>query len=177
MYRPWASRAPDAVDAMVALTKQVTANVQINGKSLATHDGPFLSSSSDSYVLQIGWGGFVPGYTYPSRSMNEDLGTGDLMADGVQQGLGPGILETFSIGCASLARSGSTSEKTMSQLRKAAYANTAYIGQVCAVTPPLNGTVARITMGSVHALRSVQERRGLLVMVTFSVKCDAWSQQ
>lgn len=167
---PWNSRVPDAIDALVSLLKQATANTDIT-----IHDGPFLGGGSSTEFIQIGWPGFTPGYEYPSRSMSEETGSTSVSGTTAQVGLAPGGLETFNIACVSLVRFGDTDE--VSQARRQSYANIAYVGQVLQGPKWLNGTVQRAVMGATASWFPVQDRRGLLSAVVFTVKCDAWAQQ
>jgi hypothetical protein len=93
------------------------------------------------------------------------------------QGLAPGVIETFTIACASLVRSGSTSQAEMRLARRTAYQNINVVATVVQGPNNLNGSVARMTMGSTASYFPIQDRRGLLAVVTFGIRCEAWAQQ
>jgi hypothetical protein len=172
--RPWESRVPDAIDALVSLLTQA---ISLAGDSITVHDGAFVGGGTQQDTIIVGWGGFMPGYEYPSRSMSEETGAAAVTGDSVQVGLAPGELETFVINVGSLVRSGSTSQPDVSASRRTAYKNLKYIGQVVQGPKWLNGTVARATIGSTYAYHPVQDRRGLLSVVTCGIRCEAWAQQ
>jgi hypothetical protein len=173
--RPWQTHIPDAVEALVSLTRGA---ITAAGATVEVHDGAFIGGGSISNLLIIGFGGFVPGYEYPSRSMSEELGNAAVAGENSFSGLAPGVIETFNIACASMVRSGSTDESDRQASRRTAYANLQYVGQVLPRTPWLNGTVQKEPlMAPSVSYFPVQDRRGLLSVVTFTIRCQAWSQQ
>ena len=175
VYRPWQTHIPDAVEALVSLTRGVITRA---GVDVEVHDGAFIGGGTQQNVLVIGFGGFVPGYEYPSRSMSEQLGNAAVAGESSFSGLAPGVIETFNIACASMVRLGSTDESDRQAGRRTAYQNLQYIGQVLPLQPFLNGTVAKEPlMAPSMSYFPVQDRRGLLSVVTFTIRCEAWAQQ
>lgn len=172
--RPWQSHIPDALDALVDLVEQ---NVALKGLDIKVSDGGFIGGGSATQVLQLGWPGFQPGYEYPSRSMSEETGNAAVASEGSLQGLAPGVIETFTIACASLVRSGTTNQTEMRLARRTAYQNINLVAQVVQGPNNLNGSVSRMTMGSSVSYFPIQDRRGLLAVVTFGIRCEAWAQQ
>jgi hypothetical protein len=172
--RPWESHVPDAMDALVDLVEQ---RVALLGLDIKVSDGGFIGGGTTSQVLQLGWPGFQPGYEYPSRSMSEETGNAAVASEGSLQGLAPAVIETFTISCASLVRSGSTSQAEMRASRRTAYQNIKIVAEVVQGPNNLNGSVARMTMGSTASYYPVQDRRGLMSVVTFGIRCDAFAQQ
>lgn len=172
--RPYLSRVPDAMEALVDLVEQ---QVALQGLDIKVSDGGFIGGGSQTQVLQLGWPGFQPGYEYPTRSMSEETGNAAVSSQGVLQGLAPGELETFIIACASLVRSGSTSQAEMRAARRTAYQNVNIVASVVQGPGNLKGSVARVTMASTLSYFPVQDRRGLLAVVSFGIRCEAWAQQ
>ncbi len=172
--RPWKSHIPDAMDALVDL---VEARVALLGLDIKVSDGGFIGGGTAAQVLQLGWPGFQPGYEYPSRSMSEETGNAAVASEGSLQGLAPAVIETFTIACASLVRSGSTSQAEMRLARRNAYQNINIVATVVQGPNNLNGSVARMTMGSTTSYYPIQDRRGLLALVSFGIRCEAFAQQ
>lgn len=174
VYRPWQSHIPDALDALVRLTKQ---QVALAGADVVVHDSAFVGGGTQANVIMIGWAGFQPGYEYPTRVMSEETGNAAVAGEGAQTGLS-GVQETFTISCASLVRAGSTDPAEISATRRIAYQNLRYVGQALDTPPPhLGGTVANAVMGTSQSYFPVQDRRGLLSVVTFGIRCESWAQQ
>lgn len=176
LYRPWQSQAPVAMNALVALLKNQTATMTGDDVPVI-HFGPFMGEASDNNIIAIGWTGFVPGYQYPSRFMSEELYGAALQSQVVEAGLGPSSTEMFEITNASLVRSGSTKEGDRQAAVGLAYANLQLVGNVIAQPPWLSGTVAHAEFASPVNMHMVQDRRGFLAIVGFSIRCTAWAQQ
>lgn len=173
MYKTWTSPVPAL---LTALTSLLTQAFSLAGGDVLVKDGPWASAESANQVIAVGWSGFGPGYQFPSRSMSEELGGADVTAEGTQEGLAPSIREHLAVSMASIVRS--TENTDMSSARVLAYANIAVVG--AAIAPPnhtISKTVLSSTMGSVNALHQVQDRRGAIAIVTFSISCQAYSQQ
>lgn len=162
---------------MDALVSELKAVITQAGADIQVHDGPFIGGGSAPNAIVVGWPGFTPGYEYPSRSMSEETGNAAVAGENSQTGLAPALLETFTISCASLVRSGSTSPLDISTGRRTAYQNLKYIGQILQGPQWLLGTVKRATMGTSVSYFPVLDRRGLLNVVTFGIRCEGWSQQ
>jgi hypothetical protein len=173
-FRPWESHVPDALDALVDLVEQ---QVALQGLDIKVSDGGFIGGGSAPQVLQLGWPGFQPGYEYPSRSMSEETGNAAVSSQGALQGLAPGVIETFTIACASLVRVGTTNQAGMRAARRTAYENIKVVSTVVQGPNNLNGSVARMLMGSTASYFPIQDRRGLLTVVTFGIRCEAFAQQ
>ena len=167
--RPWQSHVPDAIDALVALITPPLKAINVMVK-----DGPWVSAEVNRDVVCVGWAGFGSGYQYPSRSMSEDLGGPDVTFESIESGLGPSVMERFTINCASIARVGTT--KSISACRRSAYANLTAVGSV--IKPPwIGGTTIKAVMGSTGMLHQVQDRGGMLAIVTFGISCEAFAAQ
>jgi hypothetical protein len=167
--RSWESHVPDAIDALMALISP-----PLEALGVMVKDGPWISGETKRDVVCIGWPGFGSGYQYPSRSMGEDLGSPDVTFESVQSGLGPSVLERFTVNCVSIARVGTT--KNISAARRTAYANLAVIGGL--IKPPwISGTTIKATMGSAGMLHQIQDRSGMLAVVTFGIACEAFAGQ
>jgi hypothetical protein len=167
--RPWQSNVPGAIAQLLTL---IEAQVASAGAKVLVKDGQWASEESGKDVIVVGWPGFYPGYEYPSRSMSEELGGASVTVTTVQSGLGPAYLETFRINCASVVRVGAGS---IASARTIAYANITLVGKTIddlIRTPP----VAKATMAADSALHQVQTRRGIDVIVTFGIECEAWTQ-
>lgn len=169
--RPWASRVPDALDALVAGLQAAVA-----GTSVIVRDGPWLEGGADPQVIVIGFTGFFSGYQFPTRSQSEDFGGAAVTSGGVMTGLGAGIMETFTISCASIVRTGDT--KAVADARRTAYNNVTTVARVI-TQPPLwmNASLMKATIASSHSLDYVQDRRGLLVFLPFAIEAQAFAQQ
>ena len=167
--RIWQSNVPAAITQLLTLIQgQVAAaNAQVLVK-----DGQWTSEESSKDVIVVGWSGFSPGYEYPSRSMSEELSGAAVTVATVQSGLEPAFLETFHVNCASIARTG---DRNIAAARTIAYANVNFVGKTIddlIRSPP----VAKATMAAESALHQVNTRRGIDVIVTFSIECQAWTQ-
>lgn len=168
-FRPWQSNVPGAITQLLAL---IQAQVLAVGTQVLVKDGQWTSEESAKDVIVVGWSGFYPGYEYPTRSLSEELGGAAVTVTTVQQGLQPAYLETFRINCASIARTGG---KNIAAARTTAYANMGIVGNTIddlIRTPP----VSKATMAAESALHQVNTRRGIDVIVTFSIECEAWTQ-
>jgi hypothetical protein len=169
--RPFQSVIPAAIDALVGLT---TAAASAANPDVLVKDGMWTSEESAGQLLSIAWPGFMPGYQYPTRSMNEELGQSGVTSSSAQMGLGASVMETFVIKCAALVRIGET--LNISKARIQAYANMSIVGQV--LGPPwLGGTVMKATMGTEGSLNQVQDRKGLLIVAVFGIECEGIAQQ
>lgn len=178
LFRPWQSQAPKAMNAFYQLLLNVVATMPDSPEPPDVHFGPFMGESSSGSTIQVGWQGFIPGYQYPSRTMSETLYSPVLTSTLVEEGLGPSMRETFEFANASLYRSGSTSEKERVAATQAVYDNLQIPGQVLMSGPPfLSGTVAHAVMATPVNLHMVQDRRGFLAVLVFSVRCTAYAQQ
>lgn len=167
--RIWQSNVPAAITQLLAL---VEGQVEAAGADVLVKDGTWTSMESARHILVVGWSGFHPDYEYPTRSFSEELGGAAVTVTTQQSGLEPVFLETFSINCASIARTGDTD---IPQARATAYANTSLVGVVIddlVRTPP----VSKATMAAESQLHQVRARRGIDVIVTFSIECQAWAQ-
>jgi hypothetical protein len=176
-YHPWESHAPAAMLALVTALRNVTATMTTGAPKV--HYGPYMSAASDQNVLVIGWTGFVPGYQYPSRVMSEELYSAIINGNSSQEGLAPSSRETFEIACGSLVRSGSNDENDAVQTVNTAYANLKIVGTVLQKTSPppwLSGAVARAEMAPAVSAHLAQDRRGLLCVVTFNIRCESFAQ-
>lgn len=171
MNRPFASLVPDAIDQIVA---RVTARAQ--GTDLTVRDGPWTEGGTDPNVVVIGFTGFFSGYQFPTRSQSEDFGSASVTTQTAYQGLGAGVVENFTIACASIYRTGDT--KKVSAARKKVYANVTTVAQVL-LEPPLwiQGRAMSATIGPSLSLDYVIDRRGLLCYVAFSIDCSGFAQQ
>jgi hypothetical protein len=175
LARPYRSAAPDILD---WLYDTVTARVTERQLAIVVHDGSWLAGATEvkNDTVVFGWSGFVPGYQFPSRSMSEELGGGDVTAKAVQVGLGPSIEETLSVACASMTLSGSVHRSDVSAARRKAYGAIEQIGGL--IAPPwLGGNVQKATLAASSRLSQVQQRRGLLAIVAFSIECVVFAQQ
>lgn len=182
LFRPYQSKIPDALDAIVAA---FTAAFTGSSPRVFVRDGPWLATESGGATAQdmaIGWSGFYPGYQYPSRSMSEELGEAAVTASNTEAGWAPSQEENFTVGCASLVLSGADPKPgEWSKLRHAAYGNIAtassYIASPEAGELYLNGTVEKLVIARTNSCHPVAQRRGLLCVVQFSLECTAVSQQ
>lgn len=173
--RPWESHIPDALTALLAAVKVESQTWAGGGPEV--HFGQFTSQQPDLSVLVVGWTGFVPGYEYPTRVMSEETYSPIVSAVSTQSGLTPSALEEFLINCASLVRTGSNNDDFKLKAVKTAYANLEIVGRILQGPQWLNGTVAKAEMGETSSLNLVGDRRGVLAVVPFSVRCTAWAQQ
>lgn len=167
--RTWQSNVPGAIAQLLALIQN---QVTLQGLSVLVKDGQWTSEESAKDVIVVGWSGFYPGYEYPSRSMSEELGGAAVTVTTQQTGLEPAYLETMHVNCASIARTGG---RNIAEARTTAYANMNIVGNTIddlLRTPP----VAKATMAADSALHQVNTRRGIDVIVTFSIECQAWTQ-
>lgn len=62
--RPWASHAPDAVDALVSL---VRAQVAQAGADVIVHDGAWIGGGTTPAALVIGYSGVRSAVSHPAR--------------------------------------------------------------------------------------------------------------
>jgi hypothetical protein len=172
MYRPWKSYAPDFIDALVAFLKTATASTP----DLQIRDGPWISAETASNVVCIGWAGFPTGVTRPATQMQEELGGNDITSTGVPEGLGPSILETMLIACSALSRDGTGN---VSACRRLAYSNAATVGNLISTAggSTIFPGVSHAIMGTQVGLHEVQERRGAMAVVTFTIEAKAYAQQ
>lgn len=172
MYRPWKSYAPDFLDALVAFLKTATATVA----DLQIRDGPWIAAETSNNVVCIGWAGFPIGLTRPATQMQEQLGGNDVTSTGVRDGLGPSILETMAISCAAISRDGTGN---VSACRRLAYNNAATVGGLVsnAGGSTIFPGVIQAIMGTQVGLHEVQERRGAMAVVTFTIEARAYAQQ
>jgi hypothetical protein len=178
MLVPWSPRVPLAITALVAAFKTA-----MTGVDVLAWDGPQVSTESLEDVVVVGWGGFPTSSRSPSRELSEQLAQPDVVVETVQQGLGPSLLETMTIDCSAMSRTGGTGAAGSTQggppvARARAYQLMGLAG--AAITPPnhtLGGVVMKSTMSAHGQLHQVQDRRGVLAIVTFTVECVATSQQ
>lgn len=173
MQRPYQSLVPAAITALVAYVKQATATIA----DLEVHDGPWVLGGSVKNVIVIGWEGFPTSVTRPAMAMEERLGAPDITSTGELLGLGPGIMETFNIACACLARDGTSDIPTA---RANAYSYQTLVGQILASREMAGqqiGGVMQAIMSTTHDLHQVQDKRGALAVVTFNIQCKAFAQQ
>jgi hypothetical protein len=173
--RPYKSAAPDVLD---WLYDTVTARVSELGLAIQVKDGSWLAGGSElkNDTVVFGWSGFVPGYQFPSRSMSEELGGGDVIGKAMQEGLAPSIVENFAVACASMTLSGTVHRPDVSAARRKAYEAITQIAGL--IAPPwLGGNVQKATLGATTRLSQVQQRRGLLAIVAFSIECVVFAQQ
>ncbi len=177
MFHPWESAAPKAMQAFYAALKNEIATMPDVPEPPEVHFGPFMSEGTSGSTLQVGWQGFVPGYQYPSRTMSESLYSPVLTSTLTVEGLGPSEMETFEFVNASLYRTGSTAEADRQTGMQAVYDNLKIPGKVLQKPPWLSGTVASAVMAAPVNLHLVQDRRGFLAVLLFSVQCRAYAQQ
>lgn len=169
LSRPWQSRTPDVIDALVSLFTAAFSTTKVQ-----VHDGPWTSMESSDQAVVVGWFGFPPTYEYPTRAMNEDEGLAAASVETVMEGLGPSLREKITVNCASLARQGSGKG---GDARRAVYANLAIVGSAVTANPTLSGASIQTVLGVTSQLHQVKDRRGALAIVTFGVECEAYAQQ
>jgi hypothetical protein len=182
LVRPYKSKIPAAVDAVVA---GFTAAFAGSDPPVYVRDGMWTASESGGAYPQdvaIGWYGFYPGYQYPTRALSEELGEAVITATNTEQGWAPAQEEEFTIGCASIVMSGMDPKGSQwSKLRRMAYGNIAaassYLASPEAGELYLAGTTQKLVIARQNACHEVATRRGLLCIVTFSVDCCTVSQQ
>lgn len=174
--QPYRSRIPAAIDDLTATLKQ---RLELNPpeRTVTVHDGPWAQGGTEHDRVIVAWGGFIPGYEYPSRSMSEQPGHAAVSSQSTQVGLGPGLMEQFSISCAAMSWTGSTGgEHDMSTARQRAYDLMTLTGTL--VEPPwLNNTVMRAVFNRTGGLSQILQRRGLVMVVSFTIECTAMAQQ
>lgn len=181
LVRPYASKAPDVLDALVAAFTAAAA-----GLPFTVRDGPWTAAESGGSLgqdLAVGWSGFYPGYQYPTRSLSEEMGQPAYTMVNTQSGWGPSQTEDIDVDCASMAYSGtSITPGAWSALRKTAAGNIAAAS--AAIADPgsagqqyLNGLVESLTVSAQGGCHQVAQRRGMLVIVTFTLHCVTTSQQ
>lgn len=167
--RVWSSNVPAAMSTLFSL---IEAKVDSAGADVLVKDGQWISAESAEQVLVVGWSGFTPDYQLPRLSFSEELGSPAVTVTTTQSGLEPAFLEAFEIQCASICRTG---DKDITTARNTAYANMGLVGQIIddfIQTPP----VAKATMAATSALHQVNNGRGIDVIITFSIECQAWAQ-
>jgi hypothetical protein len=175
--RPWQSHAPDAIDDLVTYLKAAIAPFS----DVMVQDGPFVTADALDDVIVVGWAGFPTGITRPATQMQEQLGGADVSAVGVQEGLGPSILETMLISCGSLGRDGSQTAQSNSNARRTAYSYVTLVGQILAAHQlagqPQIGHIMQAVTGTSTSLHQAIDRRGSLAVVTFNIEARAYAQQ
>jgi hypothetical protein len=182
LYRPYSSHVPDAMDALVEFSESAFAE---SDPRVYVRDGPWTASESQGSEPQdlcIGWYGFYPGYSYPTRSLSEELGAAEVTSSNELQGMGPSQLERYSVACASIAASGmDATHANFSVIRRAAFSNIATLAGMAADPnvpgPFLNGAALTVTIAADASLHQVAARRGILAIVTFTILAESFSQQ
>jgi hypothetical protein len=174
MLKTWASSAPKA---MTALTSELKAAVATLDNGPRVHMGPFISQASDQRVLVVGWAGLVSEFQGRRQAFGEDMGLPPVSGTSAPTGLAPGAIDTFTIGCASVVRSGSNDEDDVAAALQQAYDQSAVVGSVCHGPPWLSGSVSMAEVGESHEAHLVQDRRGILAVVLFGIRCSAFAAQ
>src|SRR5690242_15455547 len=102
LFRPYSSKVPDALDALFqAFTAAFT------GTPVTVRDGPWTAAESGGAVAQdvaIGWGGFYPGYQYPTRALSEEMGDAAITTINTTHGMAPSQSEEITVECASFTQ-------------------------------------------------------------------------
>lgn len=149
----WATKAPAAIDALVAA---VAASPDLVGVGL--EDGPRVVANGANSVISIG---FV--------DENQDIAvTGNSMHEGLA--VSP-TREAFVIRCAASVLNGAGD---IAAARREAYRLVGVFGQIISANKTLGGLVLStvITSASLH---QDQTENGAMATVDFDVQCDAFS--
>src|SRR5581483_5938556 len=184
LSRPYDPKIPAVLDALYqAFTAAFT--TPNDAGQVAVRDGPWTAGESGGPVAQdvaLAWGGWYPGYQYPTRALSEEMGEAAITGTSEVQGWAPGQKEEFTVGCASFVLSGiEANPGNWSQLRHLAYGNIGQLARYIADPPGgeryLDDTVESLTIAQQTACHQVAQRRGVLCIVTFSLYCCTTSQQ
>lgn len=169
--RPWMSFAPGILDDLYAV---LTAGFATN-PDVAVHDGQWVSGGSEATAVVVGWAGFVAGYQRPFEAFNEQQLGAAVTSATVAEGLTPAGREQLEIQMAILHRTGDAKQAALSAGRRLTYG---YATQVASyLHPPYPGGVPRMMMGSSSSFHMSQDRRGPMLVLSFSIHAEGYAQQ
>ncbi|MEU6552111.1 hypothetical protein ABZ915_17770 [Streptomyces sp. NPDC046915] len=150
----WASKLPDALDALVTVftTAEGLAGVTVR-------DGASVSQARINEIISVGYTGNEDDSAAEATLLTEGLG-------------GSPDREQITIRCAAAVLIG---KADLSQARQRVYELFQAAAQAIAADRTLRGTVMRAMVGS-HSLTQDQMDQGAQAVIVFTVECDAYTR-
>jgi len=151
----WSSTVPAAIGALVTAFRTAPGL-----EGVPVRDGPAVENQAAREVIAVGYAGDDDDLAVESETSPEGLGREP-------------DRERYSIRCAAAVLRGATD---VAAARSRAYELVAAAGEAIARDRTLGGAVMRAGV-STTSLQQSQTDRGVQVMVTFSVDCDAFTRR